>query len=66
MRLMLVCETPTTVPTTMVRAAMTHSTGVQSSTSGPSAERNTRANAATAAAFTPVDMKPVTTAGAPS
>ncbi len=45
---------------------MTHSTGVQSATIGPSADRNTRANAATAAAFTPVDMNPVTTVGAPS
>ena len=66
MRFRLVCDTPTTVPTTIVSTAMPHSTGAQSATIGASAERNTRAKAATAAAFTPVDMKPVTTAGAPS
>jgi hypothetical protein len=33
---------------------------------GSKLERNTRANAANAAALTPVDMKPVTIAGAPS
>jgi hypothetical protein len=32
--------------------------------SGSNADRNTRANAANAAAFTPVDMKPVTAGGA--
>src|ERR687898_3486132 len=60
------CATPTTVPTIMVRMASAQMTGVQSARSGSSAERNTRANAAKAAAFTPVDMKPVTTVGAPS
>src|SRR5829696_7340437 len=60
------CATPTTVPTIMVRMASAQMTGVQSARSGSSAERNTRTNAAMAAAFTPVDMKPVTTVGAPS
>jgi hypothetical protein len=32
---------------------------------GSSAVRNTRTNAANAAALTPVDMKPVTSVGAP-
>ena len=66
MRLRLVCATPTTVPTIIVAAAITHSTGAQSRLIGSSADRNTRAKAAIAAAFTPVDMKPVTTGGAPS
>ena len=66
MRLRLVCATPTTVPRIIVAAAITHSTGAQSVIIGSSDDRNTRTNAATAAAFTPVDMKPVTTAGAPS
>ena len=35
-------------------------------TIGSSADKKTRTNAMGAAAFTPVDMKPVTTAGAPS
>ncbi len=51
---------PTTVPTIIVAAAITQSAGAHSARSGSSAERNTRANAANAAAFTPVDMKPVT------
>ena len=50
----------------MVAAAIAHRIGVQSATSGLSVDRNTRAKAATAAAFTPVDMKPVTSGGAPS
>ena len=45
---------------------MPQSTGTQSARSGSNAERNTRTKAAKAAAFTPVDMKPVTTVGAPS
>ena len=45
---------------------MTGEDGAQSALSGSSAERNTRANAANAAALTPVDMKPVTMVGAPS
>ena len=65
-RFRLVCATPSTVPTIIVAAATTQSTGAQSVIIGSSAERNTRANAAIAAALTPVDMKPVTTAGAPS
>src|SRR5579862_5167785 len=65
-RLTLDCETPTTVPTIIVAAAMTHSTVLQSSRIGSSAVMNTRTNAANAAAFTPVDMNPVTAGGAPS
>ena len=66
MRLMLVCTTPTTVPITIVAAAMTQSTWLQSSCIDSKEVRNTRVNAANAAAFTPVDMKPVTGGGAPS
>ena len=66
MRFRLLCATPTTVPTIIVTIASAHSTGIQSARSGSKAERNTRTNAANAAAFTPVDMKPVTTVGAPS
>src|SRR5688572_8438181 len=66
MRLRLVCATPTTVPTIMVAAAIHHSTGAQSAIIGSRPLRNTRTNAAIAAALTPVDMKPVTTVGAPS
>ena len=40
-------------------------TGTHSTRSGSSAERKTRTNAANAAALTPVDMKPVTSVGAP-
>src|SRR3954471_642267 len=50
----------------MVTAAMTDSTGIQYACSGSSDDRNTRANAANAAAFTPVDMNAVTIVGAPS
>ena len=66
MRFRFDCATPTTVPRIIVRIAITHSTGVQSARSGSSGDRNTRVNAANAAAFTPVDMNPVTTVGAPS
>ena len=66
MRFTLVCATPTTVPTIIVAAAITQTTAAQSARSGSNADRNTRANAANAAAFTPVDMKPVTAGGAPS
>ena len=66
MRLRLVCATPTTVPTIIVAAATHHSTGAQSAIIGSRPFRNTRTNAAIAAALTPVDMKPVTTVGAPS
>ena len=38
----------------------------QPARSGSNADRNTRTNAANAAALTPVDMKPVTAGGAPS
>src|SRR5690242_2144322 len=65
-RLTLDCAIPTTVPTIIVAAATTQSTGAHWPRSGSKAERNTRANAAKAAAFTPVDMKPVTAGGAPS
>ena len=58
--------TPTTVPTIIVATATTHRTTLQSARSGSNAVRNTRTNAAKAAAFTPVDMKPVTAGGAPS
>ena len=66
MRFRLLCATPTTVPSTIVAIAMSATTGAHSPLNGSNAERNTRANAANAAAFTPVDMKPVTIAGAPS
>src|SRR3954465_3961349 len=65
-RLTLDCATPTTVPTIIVAAATAHRTGAQWALSGSNADRNTRANAANAAAFTPVDMNPVTAGGAPS
>src|SRR6478736_10486454 len=66
MRLRLVWATPTTVPTIIVAAAIHHSTGAQSAIIGSRPFRNTRTNAAIAAALTPVDMKPVTSVGAPS
>ena len=50
----------------IVAAAIHHSTGAQSAIIGSRPFRNTRTNAATAAALTPVDMKAVTTDGAPS
>ena len=63
---MLVCTTPTTVPITIVAAAITQITWLQSSCIDSNEVRKTRANAAKAAALTPVDMKPVTGGGAPS
>src|SRR3569832_1097504 len=60
------CATPTTVPTIIVAAATPQRIRLQSPRSGSTADRNTRANAANAAALTPVDMKPVTAGGAPS
>src|SRR5262245_52488371 len=72
MRFRLLCATPTTVPRIIVAAAIAATTGAQPgpaaerSRNGSKLERNTRAKAANAAAFTPVDMKPVTIAGAPS
>src|SRR3989337_1978811 len=63
---MLVCTTPITVPTIIVRAAITDSTGIHCACSGSSGDRNTRTKAANAAALTPVDMKAVTMVGAPS
>src|SRR5437762_11202595 len=66
MRLTFVWTTPTTVPTIIVIAAIADSTGIQCACSGSSGDRNTRANAANAAAFTPVDMNAVTIVGAPS
>src|SRR6478736_9915955 len=65
-RLTLVCATPTTVPRIIVKAAMGQRTLPQLARSGSSADRNTRTNAANAAALTPVDMKAVTDGGAPS
>src|ERR1051326_3599805 len=65
-RLMLDCETPTTVPMIIVAAATTQRMLPQPVRSGSNAERNTRTNAANAAALTPVDMNPVTEDGAPS
>src|SRR5687768_10186061 len=66
MRLMLVCTTPTTVPTIMVIAATTASIGIHCVCSESSGYRNTRTKAANAAALTPVDMNAVTIVGAPS
>src|SRR6201986_694868 len=66
MRFTLVCATPTTVPRIIVDAAIAHTTMLHWPCSGSNADRNTRANAANAAAFTPVDMNPVTAGGAPS
>ncbi len=66
MRLMLLCTTPTTVPSTIVAAAITLRTGIQWPCSGSSGDRKTRTKAANAAALTPVDMKAVTIVGAPS
>src|SRR5216117_2427538 len=65
-RFTLDCETPTTVPTIIVAAATIQRIVLQLSRSGSNAARNTRANAANAAALTPVDMKPVTAGGAAS
>ena len=65
MRLTLVWATPTTVPMTIVAMAMPLRSGVQLARTGSNAVRNTRRNAANAAAFTAVDMKPVTIVGAP-
>src|SRR5204863_9193495 len=66
MRFTLDCDTPTTVPTIIVAAATTQTMFPHPARSGSNAERNTRTNAANAAAFTPVDMNPVTAGGAPS
>src|SRR5881392_1833715 len=60
------CATPTTVPTIIVAAAITQITSLQVPRNGSNADRNTRTNAANAAALTPVDMKPVTAGGVPS
>src|ERR1700730_9058285 len=65
-RFKLDCARPTTVPTIIVAAATTQRIGPQPPRRGSNADRNTRANAAKAAAFTPVDMNPVTAGGAPS
>src|SRR3954454_6109438 len=66
MRLTLDCVTPATVPTIIVAAARTQTASAHVPRSGSNAERNTRTNAANAAAFTPVDMNAVTAGGAPS
>ena len=65
-RLTFDCTTPTTDPTIIVAAAMTQTRSLHSPRSGSNAARNTRTNAPNAAALTPVDMNPVTAAGAPS
>src|SRR6188474_2332866 len=65
-RFRLLCATPTTVPRIIVAAATQATSGPQSVLNGSKVDRNTRVNAANAATFTPVDMKPVTIAGAPS
>src|SRR5262252_9431644 len=65
-RLTLVCATPMTVPAIIVAAAIVQTTTLQYARSGSNAERKTRTKAANAAALTPVDMNPVTAAGAPS
>ena len=54
MRLTLSCATPTTVPRIIVSPAMADRIGSHSTRRGPSVDRNTRVNAANAAAFTPV------------
>src|SRR5688572_20994830 len=66
MRFRLLCATPTTVPRIIVAAATQATSGAQSVLKGSNAERNTRVKAANAATLTPVDMNPVTMAGAPS
>src|SRR5436190_14774924 len=66
MRFTFDCATPTIVPTSIVSPAIADSTGAQCTCSGSRAERNTRTNAANAAALTAVDMNPVTSVGAPS
>src|SRR5579885_1984214 len=65
-RLTLDCATPITVPPIIVSAAIGYTTADHSPRSGSNADRNTRTNAAKAAAFTPVDMNPVIAGGAPS
>ncbi len=66
-RLTLDCATPATVPRIIVAAArIARSPRPTAACSGSNADRNTRTNAANAAAFTPVDMKAVTAGGAPS
>src|SRR5262245_6831543 len=65
-RFTLDCVTPTNVPTIIVAAATNQAMVAHSFFSGPNVVRNTRANAANAAALTPVDMNPVTAGGAPS
>ena len=65
-RLRLPCATPTMVPRIIVTAAITQRTGYHVAWSGWKQVTITRTNAANAAAFTPVDMKPATIVGAPS
>src|SRR5206468_9134212 len=60
------CVTTATVPTIIDAAARTQTTSLQLPRSGSKADRNTRTNAANAAALTPVDMNAVTAGGAPS
>src|SRR5258708_29996512 len=66
MGLTLFWSTPPTAPRIIVAPAIAPSTGIHCPCIGSSVERNTRANAAKAAAFTDVDMNAVTIVGAPS
>ena len=65
MRLRLRWTSAVTLPTVMVSTAPTHRTVCQSAAAASSADRNTRANAANAAALTPTAMNAVTVVGAP-
>ena len=60
------CTTPATAPSIIDAADSIQMTGSHCGCSPPKADMNTRTKAANAAAFTPADMKAVTTAGAPS
>jgi hypothetical protein len=64
--LALVCVTAAQLPTKMVAAATSPSSGAQSGRIGPRASRKMRASSAKLAAFDPVERKAVTGVGAPS
>src|SRR4051812_20127016 len=64
-RLMSVCDSAITAPTTMLNAASTQMNGVQSHCSGANATLNTRRSAANAATFVAADMYAVIGVGAP-
>src|SRR3954463_13511122 len=64
-RLMSVCDSAITAPTTMLNAASTQMNGVQSHCSGANATLNTRSSAANAATFVAADIYAVTGVGAP-